>query len=38
MEGRGEGNAEGRANEKKNTVKRLLASGASVDIIAIVLV
>ena len=30
-----EGNAEGRANEKKNTVKRLLASGASVDIIAI---
>ena len=30
-----EGNAEGRANEKKNTVKRLLASGASVDIISI---
>ena len=35
LEGRMEGNAEGLANEKKNTVKRLLASGASVDIIAI---
>ena len=30
-----EGNAEGRENEKKATIKRLLASGASVDIIAI---
>ena len=39
MEGREEGLAEGlekgRADEKKETVKRLLASGASVDIIAI---
>ena len=30
-----EGNAEGRENEKKATIQRLLASGASVDIIAI---
>ena len=30
-----EGHAEGRENEKKATIKRLLASGASVDIIAI---
>ena len=29
------GRAEGRAKEKKATIKRLLASGASVDIIAI---
>ena len=35
MEGRMEGNAEGRENEKKATIQRLLASGASVDIIAI---
>ena len=35
MEGRKEGHAEGRENEKKATIKRLLASGASVDIIAI---
>ena len=35
MEGRMEGNAEGRENEKKATIRRLLASGASVDIIAI---
>ena len=35
MEGRMEGNAEGRENEKKATIHRLLASGASVDIIAI---
>ena len=34
-EGRMEGNAEGRENEKKATIRRLLASGASVDIIAI---
>ena len=34
-EGRMEGNAEGRENEKKATIQRLLASGASVDIIAI---
>ena len=30
-----EGNAEGEAKEKKATIKRLLASGASIDIIAI---
>ena len=30
-----EGNTEGRANEKKATIRRLLASGASVDIISI---
>ena len=30
-----EGNAEGRENEKKATIQRLLASGASVDISAI---
>ena len=35
LEGLKEGNAEGRANEKKETIRRLLASGASVDIIAI---
>ena len=35
MEGLKEGNAEGEAKEKKATIKRLLASGASVDIIAI---
>ena len=35
MEGRKEGHAEGRENEKKATIKRLLASSASVDIIAI---
>lgn len=35
MEGRMEGNAEGRENEKKATIQRLLASGTSVDIIAI---
>ena len=35
MEGRKEGHAEGRENEKKATIKRLLASGASIDIIAI---
>ena len=35
MEGRMEGNAEGRENEKKATIQRLLASGASVDIIAV---
>ena len=35
MEGRMEGNAEARENEKKATIQRLLASGASVDIIAI---
>ena len=35
MEGRKEGHAEGRENEKKATIKRLLASGAPVDIIAI---
>ena len=35
IEGRMEGNAEGRENEKKATIQRLLASGASVDIIAI---
>ena len=34
-EGRMEGRMEGRANEKKETIRRLLASGASVDIIAI---
>ena len=34
-EGRMEGNAEGRENEKKATIRRLLVSGASVDIIAI---
>ena len=34
-EGRMEGNAEGRENEKKATIRRLLASGAPVDIIAI---
>ena len=34
-EGRMEGTAEGRENEKKATIRRLLASGASVDIIAI---
>ena len=34
-EGRMEGNAEGRENEKKATIRRLLASSASVDIIAI---
>ena len=34
-EGRMEGNAEGRENEKKATIRRLLASGASVDIIAV---
>ena len=34
-EGRAEGRAEGEAIEKKATIKRLLASGASVDIIAI---
>ena len=34
-EGRMEGNAEGRENEKKATIQRLLASGASVEIIAI---
>ena len=35
MEGRVEGRVEGRENEKKATIQRLLASGASVDIIAI---
>ncbi|MDD5784537.1 MAG: Rpn family recombination-promoting nuclease/putative transposase [Prevotella sp.] len=35
LEGLKEGNAEGRANEKKETIRRLLASGASVDIIAV---
>lgn len=35
MEGRMEGNAEGRENEKKATIQRLLASGASEDIIAV---
>ena len=30
-----EGNTEGRANEKKETIRRLLASGASVDIISV---
>ena len=35
MEGLKEGNAEGEAKEKKATIKRLLASGASVDIIAV---
>ena len=35
MEGRMEGNAEARENEKKATIQRLLASGASADIIAI---
>ena len=35
MEGLKEGNAEGEAKEKKATIKRLLASGASVDIISI---
>ena len=35
MEGRVEGRVEGRENEKKATIRRLLASGASVDIIAI---
>ena len=34
-EGIAEGRAEGEAMEKKATIKRLLASGASVDIIAI---
>ena len=34
-EGRMEGRMEGRANEKKETIRRLLASGASVDIISI---
>ena len=34
-EGRVEGRLEGEAQEKKATIKRLLASGASVDIIAI---
>ena len=34
-EGRMEGRMEGRANEKKETIRRLLASGASVDIIAV---
>ena len=34
-EGRMEGRMEGRANEKKETIQRLLASGASVDIISI---
>ena len=33
--GRVEGRVEGEAREKKATIKRLLASGASVDIIAI---
>ena len=33
--GRVEGRVEGRENEKKATIQRLLASGASVDIIAI---
>ena len=33
--GRAEGRAEGHAKEKKATIKRLLASGAPVDIIAI---
>ena len=33
-EGRMEGNAEGRENEKKATIQRLLACGASVDIMA----
>ena len=35
LEGRMEGRMEGRANEKKETIRRLLASGASVDIISI---
>ena len=35
MEGRVEGRVEGRENEKKATIRRLLASGASVDIIAV---
>ena len=35
MEGLKEGNAEGEAKEKKATIRRLLASGASVDIIAV---
>ena len=35
MEGLKEGNAEGEAKEKKATIKRLLASGASVDIISV---
>ena len=35
VEGRMEGRMEGRANEKKETIRRLLASGASVDIISI---
>ena len=34
-EGRMEGRMEGRANEKKETIRRWLASGASVDIISI---
>ena len=33
--GRVKGRVEGRENEKKATIRRLLASGASVDIIAI---
>ena len=33
--GRAEGRAEGHAKEKKATIKRLLASGASIDVIAI---
>ena len=35
MEGLKEGNAEGEAKEKKATIRRLLASGVSVDIIAV---
>ena len=35
VEGRLEGRLEGESQEKKATIKRLLASGASVDIIAI---
>ena len=34
-EGRAEGREEGRDEEKKATIRRLLASGASVDIISI---
>ena len=34
-EGRVEGRLEGEAQEKKATIRRLLASGASVDIIAV---